>query len=53
MTADVDEQDRIAALGDLRVGSVARLIERRDDWLRIRTDAGTEAWVEQHIVAVP
>lgn len=44
---------RDAALGELRVGSVARLVERRAGWLRIRTDAGTEGWVDQQDVAAP
>jgi hypothetical protein len=44
---------RDEALGDLRAGAVARLVEERSDWLRVRTDDGTEAWVERRDVAAP
>jgi hypothetical protein len=44
---------RDAALGDLRAGDVARLVEQRNAWLRVRTDDGTEAWVERSAVAAP
>jgi hypothetical protein len=32
---------------------VARLTERRDGWLRVRTDTGIEGWVERTAVAAP
>jgi hypothetical protein len=44
---------RDAALGELPAGAVARLVERRDGWLRVRTDAGQDAWVERRAVASP
>jgi hypothetical protein len=44
---------RDAALGDLDAGSVARLVERRGGWLRVRTGQDTEAWVERDAVAAP
>jgi hypothetical protein len=44
---------RDVALGDLPAGTVARLVEQRSDWLRVRTEQGTEAWVERNAVAAP
>ncbi|MGH7447491.1 MAG: SH3 domain-containing protein, partial [Longimicrobiales bacterium] len=44
---------RDAALGDLTAGAVARLVEQRTGWLRVRTEQGSEAWVERSAVAAP
>jgi hypothetical protein len=44
---------RDAALGDLPAGAVARIVEQRADWLRVRTEEGTDAWVERSAVASP
>jgi hypothetical protein len=44
---------RDAALGDLPAGAVARVVEQRDQWLRVRTEEGTDAWVERSVVASP
>ena len=44
---------RDEALGELRAGRIARLVEQRADWLRVRTDDGTDAWVERRDVAAP
>src|SRR5690606_33072818 len=42
---------RDAMLGELPAGTVARLAEEREGWVRIRTRSGTEAWVERDAVA--
>ena len=44
---------RDEALGDMPAGTVARLVEQRGGWLRVRTAEGSDAWVERHAVAVP
>lgn len=44
---------RDAALGDMRAGTVARLVEQRSGWLRVRTAEGSDAWVERSAVAAP
>lgn len=44
---------RDEALGDMPAGSVARLVEQRGGWLRVRTAEGSDAWVERNAVAAP
>ncbi|HSK21440.1 MAG TPA: BatD family protein [Longimicrobiales bacterium] len=44
---------RDEALGDMPAGTVARLVEQRSGWLRVRTAEGTDAWVERNAVAAP
>jgi hypothetical protein len=44
---------RDVALGELPAGAVARIVEQRADWLRVRTEEGTDAWVERSAVASP
>ncbi|HEX6132566.1 MAG TPA: BatD family protein [Longimicrobiales bacterium] len=39
------------ALGELPPGSAARLVERRDGWVRVRTESGQDGWVERRAVA--
>ncbi|HUF52122.1 MAG TPA: BatD family protein, partial [Longimicrobiales bacterium] len=44
---------REEAVGVLRPGAWALVLERRDDWLLIRSQAGTDAWAERTAVATP
>lgn len=44
---------RDEALGDMPAGTVARLVEQRSGWLRVRTAEGSDAWVERNAVAAP
>jgi hypothetical protein len=41
------------AAGSLAVGELARLVEDRDGWLRVRLAHGRDAWVERAAVASP
>jgi tetratricopeptide (TPR) repeat protein len=41
------------AVGSLQVGSLAQVVERRGDWLRVRAAPGTDGWVERRAVAAP
>ena len=44
---------RDEALGELRAGLVARVVEQRREWLRVRTDQDVEGWIERTAVATP
>lgn len=44
---------RDIALGQLRAGEVARMLELREGWIRVRGPDGREAWVERAAVATP
>lgn len=47
---------REVAIGLLEPGTLAAVVEQRDEWLRVRTGgtaAGREAWVESTAVATP
>jgi hypothetical protein len=44
-------------MADFAVGSVARVLERRGDWLLVRLESGAsgnvDAWVPRAMVAAP
>jgi hypothetical protein len=44
---------RDVALGELRVGDAARMLELRAGWVRVRAPDGREGWVERAAVATP
>jgi hypothetical protein len=44
---------RDVALGELRTGEAARVLELRDGWVRVRAPDGRQAWVERAAVAMP
>jgi hypothetical protein len=40
-------------LGSLQAGTLARIEERRDEWLLVSDDGGRRGWVERNAVATP